>query len=296
MHVKKEPYPNSIIANMTSGSVETTNNGPSINMKNLETGDSKRRRMIKGKTTLHSPSMKKEEKGLFNVYLDVKKSHDLSLHTHDKPALANSQALVKGSNNELAIQDQSVESVPLTMVQITPFGSLKARHEPSKKKPPVGTKSEESLEERVKKQSFVSSQGSVLNESDEDLNCFSQTMPKDSLCEEELEVRKDFVEGFDLKKNLTQTGRVEKAPSFFGNEEFSKEKEISILSAIIRNCTQQFNKMPKTRVEFYKIGKVLGKGAFGKVNLGLHRLTRKLVAIKSTNRDEIREESTKKKL
>lgn len=41
---------------------------------------------------------------------------------------------------------------------------------------------------------------------------------------------------------------------------------------------------------------MLGKGAFGKVNLGLHRLTRKLVAIKSTNRDDIREESTKKKM
>lgn len=41
---------------------------------------------------------------------------------------------------------------------------------------------------------------------------------------------------------------------------------------------------------------MLGRGAFGKVNLGLHRLTRKLVAIKSTNKDEMREESTKKKM
>ena len=54
--------------------------------------------------------------------------------------------------------------------------------------------------------------------------------------------------------------------------------------------------MPKTRIELYKVGKVLGKGAFGKVNLGLHRLTRKLVAIKSTTKDHIKEESTKRKM
>ena len=37
-----------------------------------------------------------------------------------------------------------------------------------------------------------------------------------------------------------------------------------------------------TTIEFYKVGKILGRGAFGKVNLALHRITRKLVAIKST--------------
>jgi serine/threonine protein kinase len=41
---------------------------------------------------------------------------------------------------------------------------------------------------------------------------------------------------------------------------------------------------------------MLGKGAFGKVNLGLHRLTRKLVAIKSINMDFLKEESQKKKI
>ena len=54
--------------------------------------------------------------------------------------------------------------------------------------------------------------------------------------------------------------------------------------------------MPKTRIELYKVGKILGKGAFGKVSLGLHRLTRKLVAIKSTDRDQIKEESLKRKM
>ena len=37
-----------------------------------------------------------------------------------------------------------------------------------------------------------------------------------------------------------------------------------------------------TTIDLYKVGKILGRGAFGKVNLALHRITRKLVAIKST--------------
>lgn len=41
---------------------------------------------------------------------------------------------------------------------------------------------------------------------------------------------------------------------------------------------------------------MLGKGAFGKVNMGLHRLTRKLVAIKSINLEYMKDESSKKKM
>lgn len=37
-------------------------------------------------------------------------------------------------------------------------------------------------------------------------------------------------------------------------------------------------------VDNYKIGKVMGKGAFGKVNLAIHRLSGKFVALKSINK------------
>ena len=37
----------------------------------------------------------------------------------------------------------------------------------------------------------------------------------------------------------------------------------------------------QTTIECYKVGKVIGKGAFGKVNLAIHRLTGKFVALKS---------------
>lgn len=40
----------------------------------------------------------------------------------------------------------------------------------------------------------------------------------------------------------------------------------------------------ETKTEYYKIGKVIGKGAFGKVNLAIHRLTTKFVALKSISK------------
>ena len=38
---------------------------------------------------------------------------------------------------------------------------------------------------------------------------------------------------------------------------------------------------PDTRLNFYKIGRVLGRGTYGKVNLALHKLTRRFCAVKS---------------
>ena len=53
---------------------------------------------------------------------------------------------------------------------------------------------------------------------------------------------------------------------------------------------------PETIVENYKIGKVMGKGAFGKVNLAIHRLSGKFVALKSINKQFMNEEASKRKV
>jgi serine/threonine protein kinase len=47
---------------------------------------------------------------------------------------------------------------------------------------------------------------------------------------------------------------------------------------------KQTGQAPNTTADFYRIGKVLGKGAFGKVNLALHKLSLKYVAVKSINK------------
>ena len=41
---------------------------------------------------------------------------------------------------------------------------------------------------------------------------------------------------------------------------------------------------PEPSVDYYSIGRVLGKGGYGKVNLAVHKLTKKLCAVKSINK------------
>ena len=53
---------------------------------------------------------------------------------------------------------------------------------------------------------------------------------------------------------------------------------------------------PVTTQQFYKIGRLLGKGAFGKVNLALQKLSRRLVAIKSINKKFLKDEHSLRKI
>ena len=52
----------------------------------------------------------------------------------------------------------------------------------------------------------------------------------------------------------------------------------------IRVEFKRFGKPPETETNFYKVGKIIGRGTFGKVNIAMHKLTRKLVAVKSVAR------------
>lgn len=49
-------------------------------------------------------------------------------------------------------------------------------------------------------------------------------------------------------------------------------------------------------MNFYKIGKLLGKGAFGKVNLGIHKITGKFVAVKSISKQVMTDQASKTKV
>ena len=45
----------------------------------------------------------------------------------------------------------------------------------------------------------------------------------------------------------------------------------------------------KSNLDLYKVGKVLGKGAYGKVHLGLHKLANMFVAMKSMSKKRLTE-------
>ena len=69
-----------------------------------------------------------------------------------------------------------------------------------------------------------------------------------------------------------------------------------MLSRVIKDMFYQDGDAPDTNTDFYRAGKMLGRGAFGKVCLGMHKLTRKLVAIKSINKEYLSEEKQKNKV
>ena len=68
------------------------------------------------------------------------------------------------------------------------------------------------------------------------------------------------------------------------------------LSEYIKQYYNKTNDYPKTTLSFYKFGRLIGRGAFGKVNLGLHVLSGKIVAIKSFNKKNFPNEKSKEKI
>ena len=59
------------------------------------------------------------------------------------------------------------------------------------------------------------------------------------------------------------------------------------LSKYIRDYYKRYNKYPNTNLNFYLYGRLIGQGAFGKVNIGLNILTGRVVAIKSFNKKSL---------
>ena len=73
-------------------------------------------------------------------------------------------------------------------------------------------------------------------------------------------------------------------------------RESETLSKYIKEYYESNNKYPETDLKFYKFGRIIGKGAFGKVNLGLNLLTGRIVAIKSFNKQNIISDISKRKI
>ena len=64
----------------------------------------------------------------------------------------------------------------------------------------------------------------------------------------------------------------------------------------IKSYVKKMGKLPPTTLDFYKFVKLIGKGAFGKVTLGIHKLTGKSVAIKTFEKEYIQDDFSRKKV
>ena len=73
-------------------------------------------------------------------------------------------------------------------------------------------------------------------------------------------------------------------------------RDMEIISQYIKKYYIKNGKYPTTKMRFYKYGRLLGKGAFGKVNLSLNVLTGRLVAIKLINKTRITSERQRSRI
>jgi serine/threonine protein kinase len=64
-------------------------------------------------------------------------------------------------------------------------------------------------------------------------------------------------------------------------------KDKQFLVTNIYNSFSEHNKPISTTPDFYRVGKCLGKGAFGKVNMAQHKLTGHFVAVKSIKKIDL---------
>jgi serine/threonine protein kinase len=59
---------------------------------------------------------------------------------------------------------------------------------------------------------------------------------------------------------------------------------------------QKHKSMPQTSLEFYKFVQLIGKGAFGKVTLAIHKLTGRYVAIKAIDKTYMQDSYSRQKV
>jgi len=107
----------------------------------------------------------------------------------------------------------------------------------------------------------------------------------------------------NIIKNLNnqmnnENGPIETNPSLVSTlkECTYYKKEMEKLSSYIISYYKKHNEYPNTEQNFYKYGRLLGKGAFGKVNLALHLASGRLVAIKSFNKKKLTTKRAKRKI
>ena len=96
-----------------------------------------------------------------------------------------------------------------------------------------------------------------------------------------------FITEHSFSFNNTHNNSISSIKSQLIKEGTYYSLECDRLSSYIKSYYIKHNTYPKTKLPFYKFGRLIGRGAFGKVNLGLHILSGRIVAIKSFNKSKL---------
>ena len=105
--------------------------------------------------------------------------------------------------------------------------------------------------------------------------------------------KKEESKNENIKKNLEKSEskkdlEISISTKSYGNRDYNYYMKLSNnLSIYIKNYYKKYQSYPPTTINFYKYGRLIGQGAFGKVNIGLNVLAGRVVAIKSFNKAKL---------
>ena len=158
---------------------------------------------------------------------------------------------------------------------------------PKKSTKKIKSKSTEKLNMQIK--SFKDELNLNLNLNENENNLNYNNNDQDKL----IRVNNSKINSYDKLNNPRKSKSSQKNKNIENNiiqlEETHKKNNIYMESSLsltdyIKNFYKKNKKYPNTNLSFYKYGRLIGQGAFGKVNLGLNVLTGRVVAIKSFNK------------
>ncbi|OMJ89914.1 hypothetical protein SteCoe_7802 [Stentor coeruleus] len=106
-------------------------------------------------------------------------------------------------------------------------------------------------------------------------------------------IKKDLdTQGTDIEKTARREDSRKKLYQSNDLDEVIREKLIEAIS----NSFKETGSAPNTTIEYYKLGRQIGNGAFGKVSMALNRLTGHRIAIKTIEKAFIKDERTRRKI
>ena len=121
------------------------------------------------------------------------------------------------------------------------------------------------------------------------INLITSLLQSNSNCNKNTNIKKDKnnLSSYSLKKFDSINNTKDIIPMAINNKDSYYYNELSKnLTEKIKQYGKEHNykEYPKTDLSFYKIGRSIGHGAFGKVNIALHVLSGHIVSIKSFNK------------
>jgi 5'-AMP-activated protein kinase catalytic alpha subunit len=139
------------------------------------------------------------------------------------------------------------------------------------------------------------------------INCDPNSIKLNAEAVRTFEEKKTFIEVQDLSNQLLleESNPKDKEHSVFRACDLFSRLYDEVASAEVKHViseiqkfykTGPLHKIPPTDLQFYKLVKVIGKGSFGKVYLGVQLLTNRLVAIKCLEKNSIKDRGIRSKI